>query len=208
MKLGEFFDRLAGAKTPQTTAPKDTADEEKQPKVRVPDTQKSLPFTKFAVTVVLIGASFLLGMAFQKDQDNHLTTKILGSAGSGSQSQSQNQSQGQNGFNGGSGGGFGGSFGGGSGGGYSADIVTAQVTSVSSTSITVQDSSGNSDTYSITANTVITDGGQPVSSSDIQTGDQVIVIPSRMDTSTARRIIVNPDTGSEPSIDPGETQSL
>lgn len=106
---------------------------------------------------------------------------------------------------------FGGGGPGGGGFGRGVGISTSQVTAISSTSITTKDSSGNSNTYGINTNTLISDSGQQVDTSDISTGDTVIVIPSRIDTSTARRIIVNPDFGDQSpqqqqQIDPGQTQ--
>jgi hypothetical protein len=83
-------------------------------------------------------------------------------------------------------------------------MQTSQVTVISSTSITVQDTSGNATTYAITGDTVITDQGQQVTYTDIQTGDTVLVIPDRSDTSNAERIIVNPDFGNgQPGLGAG-----
>lgn len=198
VQVGQFFDRLAGAKPPAQKSTKTVENDE--PKIQADQKvhQNVFPFTKFVFVVVAIGASFLFGMAYQKTQDAKVS-RVLGTTGTGTGSSNGSSSSG-NSIGGFSGGGGYGRFG-------STGITSAQVTSISSSSITVKDSSGNSSTYSITGNTLISDSDQVVDTSDIQTGDTVIVIPDRMDTSTARRIIVNPDTSSsQPSIDPGETQ--
>lgn len=87
----------------------------------------------------------------------------------------------------------GGGFGGGgfrNGGGF------GQVTAVSSSSITVQNPrSGASTTYAITSSTAITDNGQTVSTSDIQTGDVVIIQVASSGSTTATSIMVNPSYG-------------
>jgi hypothetical protein len=184
MKLGDFLDRLGGAKVPK---PAKKHDVEAVEEVRVPAARGfSLPLTKLAVAAAAIGVSFYLGMAYQQHQGSS-SASTLGSNGNSSQNQNQT----------GMGGNFGGSngFGGGSERFGGAGVSTSTVTAISSSSISLKDSSGNSSTYGITSDTLISDGGQQVGTDDIQTGDTVIVIPDREDTSTARRIIVNPDFG-------------
>jgi hypothetical protein len=187
MKIGHFFDRIAGAKVPKPIERKhannDTAS------IRVPETPKHLSLTNAVIAIAVVAASFFLGVVYQKSQTVAQTLSTSGS----STNQSQNGSYGPSGDYG--------RFG-------RASMSTSTVTDVSGTSITVQDSSGNSATYVITAGTIITDSGQQVSANDIQTGDTVIVIPNRTNTSDARRIIVSPDfDNSQPeSIDPSETQ--
>jgi hypothetical protein len=84
----------------------------------------------------------------------------------------------------------GGGFGGHRSGGF------GQVTAVSPTSITItNERSGASSTYAITASTTITDSGQTVTTSSIQTGDTVIIMTSSSSTSTATSILVNPSFG-------------
>jgi hypothetical protein len=71
-----------------------------------------------------------------------------------------------------------------------------QVTAVSASSITVQNSSsGASTTLGITSTTQITNNGQTVAASSIQTGDNVIVAASTTDKTQAARILVNPSFG-------------
>jgi hypothetical protein len=71
-----------------------------------------------------------------------------------------------------------------------------QVMAISATSITVQDSrTGTSSTLSITSSTQITDNGQTVAASDIQTGDTALVTASTSDKTQAARILVNPSFG-------------
>jgi len=203
MKVGDFLDKMAGAKTLKSR----TDNGAKSTEVRVPPTGVSkLPLTKFALAAAVIGVSFYAGMAYQNSRQSAPAASALGTNGSGSQNQNQTGMGGGGFGNGSSGFGGYGRFGG-------SSISTSTVTAVSSTSITTaKDSSGNSNTYSITSDTVITDGGSQVAASDIQTGDSVIIIPERGDTSTARRIIVNPDFGQSQNggqpmqVDPGETE--
>jgi hypothetical protein len=84
--------------------------------------------------------------------------------------------------------------------------VIGQVENISSTSITVQNAQTNvASTFSITSSTLISDDGQAVSASDIQTGDTVLVTASSSSSSTASRIIVDPSYGSGFSGSNGST---
>ncbi len=194
MSLGSFLDRLAGAKSPQPIERKAAKDPE-APAERVPASPKvrQLPLTAPVLTVaaVAVGLSFFLGMALQKAHDNTMTKMLLGTNGFHIQN------------------GTGSGFGGGYGNLGRASMSTSTVTAVSSSSITVRDSSGNSKTYAITDQTFITDNGLPAAASDISSGDMVIVIPSRDDSATARRIIDDPNLNGQsvqPQIDPNQTQ--
>ena len=205
MKLGEFFDKLAGAEVNTPSVPKqpDTPKAPRQKVVKLP----TLSITGVVFMVAIVGASFFLGALYGKDQQSS-STQTLGSNGSNNNGNSQSNSPQSSGFgSGGSSGGFGG---GGSYGRFSrSSMSTSTVTSISSTSITTQDSSGNTNTYAITSDTVIADNGQQVDSSSISTGSTVIVIPERADPTTARMIIVNPQTPStqQPTtVDPGASQ--
>jgi hypothetical protein len=166
MKIGKLFDRVAGAKMPRAAGKKHESGETMS--VRVPQTPqpKRLSLTGTALAVAVIGASFYLGVAYQKSQT---AAQTLSTNGSNSAAQSQNGGLG-NGLNGGYG-----RFG----------------RAGMSTSITAKDSSGSSATYAIT-------------------GDSVIIIPEHSDSTTARRIIVNPDfdqNSNQPvTIDPDQTQ--
>jgi hypothetical protein len=71
--------------------------------------------------------------------------------------------------------------------GFRRRMSRSQVTSISNTSITVKNLSGNSKTYSITSSTQIDKNGQSAVAGDIAVGDIVIVVSS--DGTTARRII-------------------
>jgi len=88
----------------------------------------------------------------------------------------------------------------GRGGGYIGGFRNGggfgQVTAISSTSITVQNPrSGTSKTFAITGSTTITDNGQPVTTSDIQSGEIVIVQVAGAGSTTATSILVNPGSG-------------
>lgn len=196
MKLGEFFDKLAGAEvsTPSVSKQPDVPKPPRQKVVKLP----TLSITGIVFMVATVGASFLLGALYGKGQQSS-STQALGSNGSGSSQSNQPQS---GSFGSGSGSGYGGRF-------YRSSMTTSTVTTVSSTSITTQGSSGNSNTYTISSDTVITNNGQQVDSSSISTGSSVIVIPERADPTTARMIIVNPQTPStqQPTtVDPGTSQ--
>ncbi len=120
--------------------------------------------------VVLMALSFYGGTAYQKSKQPKSVAAAGNSAGPG---------------------GFGGR---GRFGGQRPTI--GQVTAISSTSITVQNTNTNaSTTLSITSSTQITDNGQTVTTSDIQTGDTVLVSASTTDKTQAARILVNPGFG-------------
>jgi hypothetical protein len=116
-----------------------------------------------------MGLSFYGGVAYQKSRHPQAATAAA---------------NGQGGF-----GGRGGRFGG-------QRPTIGPVTAISGTSITVQDSrTSSSTTLSITSSTQITDNGQTVAASDIQTGDTVAAIASTTDKTQAARILVNPSFG-------------
>jgi len=131
------------------------------------------PIVFIIVAVVLMGLSFYGGIAYQKSKHPAAATAASGNFANGS-----------------------GGFGGG-GGRFSGQRPTiGSVTAISATSITVQDSrTGSSVTLSITSSTQITDNGQTVAASDIQTGDTVLVTASTSSSSQASRILVNPSFG-------------
>jgi hypothetical protein len=127
--------------------------------------------------VVLCLASFFGGVAYQKGHGKSTTSvaSTNGTAGGGA---------------------IGGAGGGGFRDGQRGAGGIGPVTAVSSTSITITNQRTNaSATYAITSNTTITDNGQTVAASDIQTGDTVFVMASTSDTTTATRILVNPSFG-------------
>src|SRR5487761_1194277 len=74
--------------------------------------------------------------------------------------------------------------------------VVGTVSAISPTSITVNNQfSGSAVTLNITASTQITDNGQAVTTSDIQSGTTVLVTKDSSNTSNATSIIVNPSIG-------------
>jgi hypothetical protein len=188
MEIGKSLDETAGKK-PDGQATKPAND---WPPATHSSVASKFTMSKLLAVLLIIGVSFFIGAAYQKSHQTAATA--LNSNGSGSTHQ----------YSVSSGGGFddSGSFGRGS------SLSTAQVTAVSGNSITVKDSSGNSQTYAIASNTRITNSGQPVTASAITTGQSVIIIPSRINTSLAHRIIINPATGSvqSPSDDFSQTQ--
>jgi hypothetical protein len=123
------------------------------------------------IVVLLCIVSFLGGSIYGKHIAPKTTvTSASSSAGAGG------GSAGREGFR--NGGGFG------------------QVTAVSSSSITLQNPrSGTSTTYSITSSTTITDNGQTVAASSIQTGDTVIIEVASSGSTVAKTILVNPNFG-------------
>lgn len=128
--------------------------------------------------IVLCGVSFMGGITYQKHSGKTaaVTTSTTNSFG------------GASGFSRRGGGNFG------------------QVTAVSTTSITLTNQRTNaSSTYAITSSTVISDNGQTVDTSDIQTGDTVVVTTSTSDTSTATHILVNPSFGGGGGASPTST---
>jgi hypothetical protein len=127
----------------------------------------SKPVLAGIVIVVLMGLSFYGGVAYQKSHPAK-TTATAGLNGGGGR----------------------GRFGG-------QRPTIGQVTAISASSITVQNSSsGASTTLGITSSTQITDNGQTVAASSIQAGDNVIVAASTTDKTQAARILLNPSFGS------------
>jgi len=135
-----------------------------------------------AVVLILVaGGSFAAGMQYQKShQSDAKTTGAISRFGTG--------------FGGGMGQrGMGGVFG--------------QVTVVSASSITVTERRDNSSkTLSITSTTTITKDGSKASTSDIASGDEVIIRTSTSNASEASEIIINP-TLRPSGVGPGFTQA-
>jgi len=121
------------------------------------------------LVVIIAGISFYSGVNYQKKHGSTSTTTAS-----------------TNGV--GPGGGFGGRF--------SGSRTIGTVSAISATSITVTPASGSSAvTYTINSSTVISDSGQTVSYTDIQTGDTVFVSASSSTSTIATRILVNPSFG-------------
>jgi len=123
--------------------------------------------------LVIAGLSFYSGVSYEKSHDRHITTASTAATNSP----------------------FAGGFSGGNRFG-SGNRVFGQVTVISPTSISVQNTSSNTTTtLTITSSTEINDGGQAVSYSDIQVGNTVFVSEDSSNTSDASRIVVNPSFG-------------
>ena len=77
------------------------------------------------------------------------------------------------------------------------NIVLGQVTAISSTSISVQDSRSNSTTtLDISSGTQVTNNGETASVSSIKVGDNVVVRPDSSNSKQADQIILNPQVSS------------
>ena len=144
----------------------------KQPKA---GHEVSLPVNTVGLVVIVIllcALSFLGGAVYGKHHAPKMTVTTSATS------------------NGGFGGGFGGRGGSARSGGF------GQVSAVSASSITLQNPrSGTNTTYTITSATTITDNSQAVTTSDIQTGDTVIVRVASAGSTTATSILVNPSFG-------------
>lgn len=121
------------------------------------------------VVVVLASLSFYAGMQYQK---GHQKTAVSANYRGG------------------------GRFGGGFGGGNFQDRVIGQVTAVSASSISVDNSRTNATTtLTINSSTQISNNGQTASASSIQVGDTVFITEDSSNTSIASRILLNPSFG-------------
>jgi len=120
------------------------------------------------IIVAVAGLSFYWGVSYQKGHTSSSPTA---------------SHQGPGGF-----GGFG-------GGRFSGSRTVGTVSTISSTSITVQPQNGSAKTYTINGSTVISDNGSTVSYSSIKNGDTVFVISGSSTSTVATRILVNPSFG-------------
>ncbi len=117
--------------------------------------------------IIVAGLSFYGGVSYENNHKTNSTAAAASTTGLGR----------------------GGRFGG-------SNRVTGQVTAVSATSISVQNTSTNATTtLAITSSTQISDNGQTVTYSDIQVGSAVFVSENTTNTSQAARILVNPSFG-------------
>jgi len=127
-----------------------------------------------AVLIVTV-LSFVGGMQYQKGKKTASTDQVASGTPSG---------QGLGNFQGGPGGGR-------------MNIVLGQVTAISSTSISVQDSRSNSTTtLDISSGTQVTNNGETASVSSIKVGDNVVVRPDSSNSKQADQIILNPQVSS------------
>jgi hypothetical protein len=125
------------------------------------------------VALIVAGISFYSGISYQKAHSKTTTAAVTTGTG-----------------------GYGGAGGAGGGGRFSGSHSIGTVSAISATSITVTPTSGaTAVTYTINSSTAITDSGQTVSYSDIQTGDTVLVTASSSTSTVATRILVNPSFG-------------
>ncbi len=86
-----------------------------------------------------------------------------------------------------------------------------EVTAVSASSISIEDMrSGETSTFSINSSTEILDEGETAEVSDIEVGDNVMVVPDDSDCGVAARIMIDPVMGGPGGggmTPPGETSS-
>lgn len=132
-------------------------------------------YTKYGVialvALVLCGVSFVAGTAYQKGKQTTSVTTMANASGGPR-------------FASGQGGGFMRS-------GQRPNI--GDVSTVSSDSITIQNSRTNSDqTFKITSATTVEDNGSKAAVSDIKSGDRVVILADTSDTTTASQIMLNP----------------
>lgn len=128
---------------------------------------KYLPTAALVIVSLIIG--FAVGANYQKGKGSTTNTAATGSNG---------QSR----------------FGRGYGMRRSGGLGT--VTSVSDSSITINNQrSGSSQTFKITSSTTVSNNGASASVSDIKSGDTVLIRASGTDTSTATTIDLNPSFG-------------
>lgn len=77
-----------------------------------------------------------------------------------------------------------------------------EVTSISSTSITISNQrTGESESYTLTDNTTVSENGETKSLRNIATGDTVMIMTSGSSSKTATRILLNPTFGNPSSPD-------
>lgn len=79
---------------------------------------------------------------------------------------------------------------------FASNRVVGQVTAISPTSISIQNSrTGSSVTLAISSSTTITSNGQTATTGDIQVGSTVFATENSSNTSQAMSILVNPSFG-------------
>jgi len=150
------------------------------PQPRTGSVQVRIPKRSLYLVIVLLA---IIGSFFLGEHYGH--SKQTTSVPTASNSQAAGGSTNGDGFAGGR-------------GNFRSDGAHGSVTAISSTSITVMDTTSNtSKTYTITSSTQITDNGSTVTTSDIQTGDTVLVTSGSSATTTATRILVNPSFGGQ-----------
>jgi hypothetical protein len=131
--------------------------------------------------VIIGGVGFYSGVAYQKHHTTNASNNLPTTASAG-------QGFGSGGFSGAR-----------SGGSQRSDRIIGQVSAISSSSISVQTQTGSTTTLAITSSTTITENGQTVSASSIQSGDTVFVTEDTSNTSQAARIMVNPSSSDDQS---------
>ena len=147
-----------------------------------PDAQRlGVPRTGLVVVCVLLlaGGSFVAGMQYQKSKRPAAATMRTAS----SQRKYGSPDSGQGGL----------------GGFRRGDRAFGTVSSVSSSSITIQTRRGGTSTYTITGSTTVTNDGQSASVSDIQNGDIAILTLDSSNTQDVSSILLNPGFGGDGS---------
>lgn len=144
-----------------------------------PKRQIKLPISGLmaAGAFILIIGGFLAGVQYQKSKSPASSNVKTVSSQSGSNS--------------GGPGGYGGGF-------RRGDRAIGTVSSVSSSSITIQRRNGSSSIYAITGGTTVTNNGQSASVSDIQSGDMVVLSLDSSNTNDVTSIMLNPSFGGGP----------
>ena len=133
------------------------------------------PLVGFLLFAAIAGASFYVGMSYQKGRQPTVNSANDGQAGQSVPGQ-QGAVYGPMGGN--------------------AQGAMGKVTAISSSSISVEDASTSSaTTYSITSSTTITYNGQSASTSDIAVGDSVLVVTNTSQSSKAAQIMLSPQVG-------------
>ena len=140
-----------------------------------------LPILIVAILALLF-VGFMAGMSYQKSRQTSVANAKFGYPNSSNGSNASGRFIGRRG-------------------------TIGQVTAVSDSSITVQDSrSGNSVTLSISSSTQISNNGTTVAANSIKVGDTVLMRANPSDPSQAIKITVNPTFGGgPPTVSPGSS---
>ncbi len=142
--------------------------------------QYQKPGALIVAGIVLLGVGFALGIEYQRDHQH--TTAISNTSQTNGSSPQRGQGN-QNRTGGGR------RFGG-------QRPILGQVTAVDGSTITINDQTGTSQTYSITITTVVSDQGQTATAGSIKIGDKVAIVADTTDNKKAARILLNPTLGS------------
>jgi hypothetical protein len=122
--------------------------------------------------VLLASASFYEGTVFQRNTDVN-TTGRTGTSNSGNPERNDSNSQTDS---------------------YVRNHVIGEVTADSSTSVTIQEASGQNGTFKITSSTQIEANGQSIKATEIENGDVVVITKASNSSSTASKIVITQGT--------------